>query len=203
MRWRERGGKQEYLTASFLTGAPVSCTFRHLSSPNGLRRFPMGPLDTECQVLLSYPAPTHKWHGHGYLFFSWGAVFCGNYCFLGREHLNSPVYLFSVFTFFFFFFLKDYRLQHKETTRLCPWLTKYFLGWNVTEFFVFTTIREVGSVQPHSQQILYLILFSLWRASRARRVLKTLLHLKYMGFSSPQGNSGQVYVALRKPDVKH
>lgn len=65
----ERRGKEEYLTWSFLPGAFLSYTFKHLSSPNLRYHIPTGALDTKYQVFISYPAPVPEWHQHDYLLF--------------------------------------------------------------------------------------------------------------------------------------
>lgn len=63
----ERGVREEYLTRSFLPGALLSYTFKHLAILIYSSIFPQGHY-TECWIFISYSAPMCEWHQHCSLF---------------------------------------------------------------------------------------------------------------------------------------
>lgn len=75
----EKGVGEEYLTRSFLPGAPLSYTFKHPA-------FPTASLDTEHWTFISYSAPMHEWHHRDYLVFHKGGEgVCRNYYLLQKQ----------------------------------------------------------------------------------------------------------------------
>lgn len=66
---RQERRQEGILNLQLLAWGALSHTFKHLSGSNLLYQLPTGSLDTKYQVFISYPAPTHEWQQHGYLFF--------------------------------------------------------------------------------------------------------------------------------------
>lgn len=206
LRWDATGERRQggVFTCSFLPGALPSDTFNPQAVLIYWFCFPPGHWTSTTGSLLPTPSP-HACVASASLLFHAEENFVQKLLFwvclfFDKEHINSPIYL--LFIFFLLLLFKGYLLQHKETTRLCLWLANYFHRRNNTELSVHAITREAG-LRSTLQTADSLPYFSLWRALQVRRVLKTLVHLKHMGFSFPEGSSGQVYVALRKLDTQH
>lgn len=108
-----RGGEEDDLTGSLLPGALLSYALKHPGGPT----CPTGSLDTEYQVLISYPVPKHEWQEHGYFSFRDEEQFSAEITAFPTKNIKQSHLLFLRHCLFFF--LKDYLLRHKETTRLC------------------------------------------------------------------------------------
>lgn len=136
VRWRVRGGKEEYLTGSFLTRHLWAVHLNTLAALMDSIGFPRGHWIPSVRSFSRTQLPPHPVHmsGTGVVIYSFmRSNFLQELLFFGGQRTFKQSCLPFLCLLHLFFFLKDYQLQHKETTlvslphKILSWMKRYWI----------------------------------------------------------------------------